>query len=70
MGKNILRINYDEFGDALNVWFEDKNKETHCTEVDEGIILCKDTSDNVIGVEILSFSKLVKNKIIEIPIAA
>lgn len=43
--------------ETLDVWFDDPEKEEVSEEVGEGLILKKDSEGNVIGIEVLYFSK-------------
>ena len=64
--KNGLKLFYDEFGDTLSIWFDEPKKEVICDELGNGIVAGKDKKGRIIGYEILCFSKLAKNKLLEV----
>ncbi len=51
-----LKIYYDEVGKTLTVWFDDPTQEFIAEETDEEIILIKNQSGKVIGVERLNYT--------------
>ena len=52
-----IKIHYDSFGNTLNVWFDNPEKEFISEETGDEVILNKDKKGNVIGFEKLNFSK-------------
>ena len=52
-----IKIHYDSFGNTLNVWFDDSEKEFISEETGDEVILNKDKKGNVIGFEKLNFFK-------------
>jgi len=52
-----VKIFYDSFGNTLNVWFDDPQKEYISEETGDEVILNKDRKGQVIGFEKLNFNK-------------
>ncbi len=52
-----IKIFYDSFGNTLNVWFDDPQKEYISEETGDEVILNKDRKGQVIGFEKLNFNK-------------
>ncbi|MFC1613475.1 DUF2283 domain-containing protein [Patescibacteria group bacterium] len=52
-----VKIFYDSFGNTLNVWFDDPEKECISEETGDEVILNKDRKGQVIGFEKLNFNK-------------
>ena len=52
-----IKVYYDSFGNTLNVWFDDSEKEFISEETGDEVILNKDKKGNVIGFEKLNFFK-------------
>ena len=52
-----IKIIHNKKMETLDIWFDDPEKEFMCEEVGDGIILKKDKDGNVIGIEVLYFSK-------------
>ncbi|MBU3924485.1 DUF2283 domain-containing protein [Patescibacteria group bacterium] len=67
---NAIKIHYDSFGNTLNVWFNDPEKEFISEETGDEVILNKDKNGKVIGFEKLNFLKqsnvLIKSLPIEV----
>ena len=65
-----IKIYYDSFGNTLNVWFNDPEKEFISEETGDEVILNKDKNGKVIGFEKLNFLKqrnvLIKSLPIEV----
>ena len=59
-----IKIHYDSFGNTLNVWFDDPEKEFISEETGDEVILNKDRKGKVIGFEKLNFFKQ-KNAVIK-----
>ena len=57
-----IKIHYDSFGNTLNVWFDNPEKEFISEETGDEVILNKDKKGRVIGFEKLNFFK--KNNIV------
>lgn len=51
-----VKIFYDSFGNTLNVWFDDPQKEYISEETGYEVILNKDKKGKVIGFEKLNFN--------------
>lgn len=51
-----LKVFYDREGHTLTVWFADRSQEYACTEAGDEVVLMKDRSGRVIGVEKLHFA--------------
>lgn len=60
-----MQINYDKDVDVLTIDFSDKKPIESEHLIDEGIIIDYDENDNIVGIEILDWSK---RKIIDIPL--
>jgi uncharacterized protein YuzE len=62
----MIRINYDKIGDVLEIRFSDeKIIESEYLE-ESGIVLDYDSNQNIVAIEIISFSKRVsKNELVE-----
>ncbi len=50
-----VRILYTREGNTLDIWFDDPKKEAYCSETGDEVILRKDKTGRVIGLEILNF---------------
>jgi len=50
-----IRLYFDKEANALNVWFDDPEKEYICEETEEEVILIRDRNGRVIGFEKLNF---------------
>jgi uncharacterized protein YuzE len=50
-----VRVYYDRTGNTLTVWFDDPKREHVCEEIDDDIVLMKDTQGRVIGFERLNY---------------
>jgi len=62
----MLSINYDKEGDVLEIKFS--NEKIHESELvkESGLVLDYDSKENIVAIEILSFSKKVsKNEAVE-----
>ena len=57
-----IKIHYDSFGNTLNVWFDNPEKDFISEETGDEVILNKDKKGRVIGFEKLNFFK--KNNIV------
>lgn len=55
-----IKIFYDTFGNTLNVWFDDPEKEHIAEETGEEVVLVKDKKGQVIGFEKLNFMPMTK----------
>ena len=51
-----VKIFYDKQGNTLTVWFSDPKEEYVCEETGEEVVLMKDKSGRVIGIEKLNYS--------------
>ena len=60
-----IKIHYDSFGNTLNVWFDDSEKEFISEETGDEVILNKDKNGKVIGFEKLNFFKQNNNAVIK-----
>ena len=69
MEENVktLRIYYLKETDSMDIWFDGPTKEYVCEEINDHILLKKDKEGGVIGIEIISLSKLAKAPL-EVPI--
>jgi len=63
-----IKIHYDSFGNTLNVWFDDSEKEFISEETGDEVILNKDKKGNVIGFEKLNFFKKGNTSIKSLPV--
>ena len=63
----ILRIYYFKETDSMDIWLNEPTKEYTCEELDDHILLKRNKGGDVIGIEILSLSKLAKVPV-EVPI--
>lgn len=52
----IVKLFHDREGQTLTVWFADPSKEFICEETGRQVVLIKDRSGCVIGIEKLHFS--------------
>jgi hypothetical protein len=50
-----VRIYYDRAGNTLTVWFDNPDKEHVCEEIDDDVILMKNSRGRVIGFERLNY---------------
>ncbi|MEZ4701143.1 MAG: DUF2283 domain-containing protein [Rhodothermales bacterium] len=50
-----ITVFYDKVGQTLTVWFADRSREVISEETGHEIVLMKDRSGNVIGLEKLNF---------------
>lgn len=50
-------VTHNRETETLDVWFDDPEKEEVSEEAGDGLILKKDSEGNVIGLEVLYFSK-------------
>ncbi len=50
-----IKIVFSRRSNILDIWFDDPKKEAYCSETGDEVILRKDKSGNVIGLEILNF---------------
>jgi uncharacterized protein YuzE len=65
----LIKISYDKEGDLLEIKFSEKNiKDSEYVE-ESGLVLDYDKNDNIVAVEITSFSKRVGKDIAEEAIA-
>ncbi len=62
-----LRIYYFKETDSIDIWLDEPTKEHVCEEINDHILLKKDKEGGVIGVEIISLSKLAKAPL-EVPL--
>ena len=51
-----VRVFFDREGKTLTVWFTERSREYVCEETGEEVVLMKDASGRVIGLEKLNFS--------------
>ena len=51
-----VKIFYDQAGNTLTVWFGNPQNEYVCEETGDEVILMKDKSGQIIGLEKLNFS--------------
>lgn len=63
-----IKICYDSFGNTLNVWFNDPEKEFISEETGDEVILNKDKNGKVIGFEKLNFLKRNNTLIKSLPV--
>ena len=63
-----IKIYYDSFGNTLNVWFNDPEKEFISEETGDEVILNKDKKGKVIGFEKLNFLKRNNTAIKSLPV--
>lgn len=63
-----IKIHYDSFGNTLNVWFDNPEKEFISEETGDEVILNKDKKGNVIGFEKLNFLKKNNTVIKSLPV--
>ena len=63
-----IKIHYDSFGNILNVWFDDSEKEFIFEETGDEVILNKDKNGKVIGFEKLNFLKQSNAAIKSLPV--
>ena len=66
-GVKTLRIYYFKETDSMDIWFDEPTKEYVCEEINDHLLLKKDKEGGVIGVEIISLSKLAKAPL-EVPL--
>jgi len=50
-----IKVFHDAKGNTLTVWFDEPSKEAICEEIGEDMVLMKDKSGKVIGVEKLNY---------------
>ena len=63
-----IRIYYDTFGNTLNVWFDDPQKEHISEETGDEVVLVKDKKGKVIGFEKLNFLSKMANAPKSLPV--
>jgi hypothetical protein len=51
-----VKVFYDGQGKTLTVWFADRSLEYVCEETGDEVVLMKDGTGRVIGIETLNFS--------------
>jgi len=51
-----VKLFYDHVGNTLTVWFDNPQEEYVCEETGEEVVLMKDRSGRVIGLEKLKFT--------------
>ena len=51
-----VKMFYDEAGQTLTVWFNDRAREFVCEEAGDEVVLMKDADGRVVGFEKLNFS--------------
>ena len=51
-----VKMFYDEAGQTLTVWFNDRAREYVCEETGHEVVLMKDADGRVVGFEKLNFS--------------
>ena len=51
-----IKVFYDREGKTLTVWFADRSQEHVCEAMGDEVVLMKDRSGSVIGLEKLAFS--------------
>ncbi|MCL4513109.1 MAG: DUF2283 domain-containing protein [Candidatus Eremiobacteraeota bacterium] len=50
-----IKIIHDVQGSTLTIWLDDPQKEAICEETSEEVILMKDSSNRIIGFELLHY---------------
>ena len=50
-----VRVFHDRTGNTLTVWFDDPSKEAVCDEIEDDVVLIKDSGGKVIGIERLNY---------------
>lgn len=50
-----IKVLYDRAGQTLTIWFANPSREVIAEETGDGVVLMKDGSGNVIGLEKLHF---------------
>jgi hypothetical protein len=50
-----VRVFHDRTGNTLTVWFDDPSKESVCDEIEDDVVLIKDSGGKVIGIERLNY---------------
>lgn len=56
---DTIKITYDNMGNTLDIWFTTPSKEIICDDLDNDMIVKRDKSGNILGIEVLNY---VKNK--------
>ncbi|MGH9159338.1 MAG: DUF2283 domain-containing protein [Vicinamibacteraceae bacterium] len=52
---DAVRVIHDRHGQTLTVWFGDATKEAVTEQTESGVLIMRDASGRVLGVEILSY---------------
>ena len=52
---DAIKLIHDSAGQTLTIWLDDPSREAVCEETADEVILMKDASGRVIGVEILHY---------------
>jgi len=52
---DAIKLIHDVAGHTLTIWLDDPSREAICEETSDEVILMKDASGRVIGVEILHY---------------
>ncbi|MDP6111855.1 MAG: DUF2283 domain-containing protein [Planctomycetota bacterium] len=50
-----VRVYVDRVGNTLTVWFDEPSKEHICEEIEDDVVLMKDSGGKVIGFERLNY---------------
>ena len=58
---NPIKVVFDRTGNALNIGFDDPQKEHVSEETSEEVVLVKDIEGNLIGFEVLNSADEAKN---------
>jgi len=53
---DTVRVMHDREGQTLAIWFGDSTLEVTASPTDDGVVVMKDATGRVIGVEILGFT--------------
>jgi len=65
--EKLVRLYYLPEMDTLDLWLDSPNKETVSEPISDNLVLKLDTNNKVIGVEVLSLSKLNEEDLAKLP---
>ncbi len=63
---DAIKVIHDTAGRTLTIWLDDPTKEAVCEETADEVVLMKDISGRVIGVEILHYQPATRDARVQV----
>jgi len=65
---DTIKITYDNLGNTLDIWFTKPTNDIICDDLENEMIVKRDKSGNILGIEVLNYVKNKQTNVESLPV--